>query len=136
MKKLLSLLLSVTLIAGVSVPAHAIETTTGEEPPQAEASPIAVVASLDELIEAAENAEEGDKIAVSATITLDGESFTPSKQVTLVRSEGFTSLKLFLISGNQAKYFSVFLAGVCVVFGWFNVAVPKFFKKSHTASSP
>ena len=86
MKKLLSLLLSVTLIAGVSVPAHAIETTTGEAPPQEEASPIAVVASLDELIEAAENAEEGDKIAVSATITLDGESFTPSKQVTLVVS--------------------------------------------------
>ena len=106
MKKLLSLLLSVTLIAGVSVPAHAIETTTGEAPPQEEASPIAVVASLDELIEAAENAEEGDKIAVSATITLDGESFTPSKQVTLVRSEGFTN-PLLSVSYNGGSIANV-----------------------------
>lgn len=106
MKKLLSLLLSVTLIAGVSVPAHAIETTTGEAPPQEEASPIAVVASLDELIEAAENAEEGDKIAVSATITLDGESFTPSKQVTLVRSEGFTN-SLLSVSYNGGSIANV-----------------------------
>ena len=86
MKKLLSLLLSVALIVGVSVPAHAVETTTGEAPPQGEETPIAVVASLDELIKAADNAEEGDKIAVSATITLDGESFAPSEQVTLVRA--------------------------------------------------
>ncbi len=106
MKKLLSLLLSVTLIAGVSVPAHAIETTTGEAPPQEEASPIAVVASLDELIKAAENAEEGDKIAVSATITLDGESFTPSKQVTLVRSEGFTN-PLLSVSYNGGSIANV-----------------------------
>ena len=106
MKKLLSLLLSVTLIVGVSVPAHAIETTTGEAPPQEEASPIAVVASLDELIEAAENAEEGDKIAVSATITLDGESFTPSKQVTLVRSEGFTN-SLLSVSYNGGSIANV-----------------------------
>ena len=106
MKKLLSLLLSVTLIVGVSVPAHAIETTTGEAPPQEEASPIAVVASLDELIKAAENAEEGDKIAVSATITLDGESFTPSKQVTLVRSEGFTN-PLLSVSYNGGSIANV-----------------------------
>ena len=106
MKKLLSLLLSVTLIAGVSVPAHAIETTTGEAPPQEEASPIAVVASLDELIKAAENAEEGDKIAVSATITLDGESFTPSKQVTLVRSEEFTN-SLLSVSYNGGSIANV-----------------------------
>ena len=106
MKKLLSLLLSVTLIVGVSVPAHAIETTTGEAPPQEEASPIAVVASLDELIKAAENAEEGDKIAVSATITLDGESFTPSKQVTLVRSEGFTN-SLLSVSYNGGSIANV-----------------------------
>ena len=44
--------------------------------------------------------------------------------------------KLFLISGNQAKHFLVFLAGVCVVFRRFNVTIPKFFKKSHTAFSP
>ena len=106
MKKLLSLLLSVTLIVGVSVPAHAIETTTGEAPPQEEASPIAVVASLDELIKVAENAEEGDKIAVSATITLDGESFTPSKQVTLVRSEGFTN-SLLSVSYNGGSIANV-----------------------------
>lgn len=30
----------------------------------------------------------------------------------------------------------VFLAGVCVTFRRFNVTIPKFFKKSHTASSP
>ena len=47
-----------------------------------------------------------------------------------------SSQKLFLISGNQAKHFFVLLAGVCVVFRRFNVAIPKFFKKSHTASSP
>lgn len=106
MKKLLSLLLSVTLIVGVSVSAHAIETTVGEAPLQVEEAPIAVVASLDELIKAAENAEEGDKIAVSATITLDGESFTPSKQVALVRSEGFTN-SLLSVSYNGGSIANV-----------------------------
>ena len=106
MKKLLSLLLSVTLVVGLSIPACAVGTTKGEAPPQEEASPIAVVASLDELIKAAENAEEGDKIAVSATITLDGESFTPSKQVTLVRSEGFTN-PLLSVSYNGGSIANV-----------------------------
>lgn len=106
MKKLLSLLLSVTLVVGLSIPARAVGTTKGEAPPQEEASPIAVVASLDELIKAAENAEEGDKIAVSATITLDGESFTPSKQVTLVRSEGFTN-PLLSVSYNGGSIANV-----------------------------
>lgn len=106
MKKLLSLLLSVALIVGVSVPAHAVETTTGEAPPQGEETPIAVVASLDELIKAADNAEEGDKIAVSATITLDGESFAPSEQVTLVRAEGFTN-SLLSVSYNGGSIANV-----------------------------
>ena len=78
MKKLLSLLLSVALIVGVSVPAHAVETTVGETPLQVGEAPIAVVASLDELIKAAGNAGGGDKVAVSGTITLEGESFAPS----------------------------------------------------------
>ena len=40
------------------------------------------------------------------------------------------------VLNQELKHFLVFLAGVCVVFGRFNVAIPKFFKKSHTTSSP
>ena len=46
------------------------------------------------------------------------------------------SLKLFFVFGNQAKYFFVFLTSECVILRWFNITIPKLFKKLHTTSSP
>ena len=58
----------------------------------------------------------------------------PREQLLLLICHG--SLKLFFISSNQAKYFLVFLAGICVIFDWLNIAMSKFFQKAYTASSP
>ena len=45
-----------------------------------------------------------------------------------------TQLKAVL--EDQFQQFPVFFAGGCVILGWLDVAVPKFFKDSHTAPSP
>ena len=97
MKKLLSLLLVVTLVVGISIPARAIESTEPETPPQEETSPIAVVSSLDELIRAADNAKDGDKIALGKTIYINGETVSTDKEITLIRAEDFTSGNMVVI---------------------------------------
>ena len=59
-------------------------------------------------------------------LTLTNSIRIPREQFFLFIRHG--SLMLFFISGNQAKHFLVLLAGVCVVFGWFNGSIPKFFQ--------
>ena len=51
----------------------------------------------------------------------------------LVRHSGF---ELLFIPANQFQQLPVFFARGCVILGWLDVAVPKFFEDSHTASSP
>ena len=61
------------------------------------------------------------------SICVSGEQF-----FLFVRHGG---LELFFVPANQAKGFFIFLAGICVIVGCLDVAIPKFFQKSHTASS-
>lgn len=91
MKRLISILLTVCMVAGVSIPAHAIGTMEDEELPENELSPVQVVTTLDELQTAVESAEDGDTIALGQTIYINGETVSTDKAITIVRADSFTS---------------------------------------------
>lgn len=63
MKRLISILLTACMIAGVSIPAHAIGTMEDEALPETEQSTVEVVTTLDELQTAVESAADGATIA-------------------------------------------------------------------------
>lgn len=91
MKRLISILLTACMIAGVSIPAHAIGTMEDEILPETEQSTVEVVTTLDELQTAVESAADGDTIALGQTIYINGEIVSTDKAVTIVRADSFTS---------------------------------------------
>lgn len=91
MKRLISILLTVCMVAGVSIPAHAIGTMEDETLPETEQSTVEVVTTLDELQTAVESAEDGDTIAFGQTIYINGETVSTDKAITIVRADSFTS---------------------------------------------
>ena len=106
MKKLLSLLLSVTLVVGLSIPARAVEIAESEKPPHEGVSPMVVVSSLEELQSAVESAEDGDTIALGQTIYIYGETISTDKQITLVRANSFTKGSMIYINAGIIDGFS------------------------------
>ena len=106
MKKLLSLLLSVTLVVGLSIPARAVEIAESETPPHEGVSPMVVVSSLEELQSAIESAENGDTIALGQTIYIYGETISTDKQITLVRANSFTKGSMIYINAGIIDGFS------------------------------
>lgn len=106
MKKLLSLLLSVTLVVGLSIPARAVEIAESETPPHEGVSPMVVVSSLEELQSAVESAEDGDTIALGQTIYIYGETISTDKQITLVRANSFTKGSMIYINAGIIDGFS------------------------------
>ena len=95
MKRLIFIFLTVCMIIGVSVTAHAIETTGNEALTEDEPSTVKMVTSLDELQTAVESAEDGDTIALGQTIYINGEAVSTDKAVTIVRADSFTSGDMF-----------------------------------------
>ena len=91
MKRLISILLTACMIAGVSIPAHAIGTMEDEALPETEQSTVEVVTTLDELQTAVESAADGDTIAFGQTIYINGETVSTDKAITIVRADSFTS---------------------------------------------
>ena len=91
MKRLISILLTACMIAGVSIPAHAIGTMEDETLPETEQSTVEVVTTLDELQTAVESASDGDTIAFGQTIYINGETVSTDKAITIVRADSFTS---------------------------------------------
>lgn len=90
MKRLISVLLAVCLLAGGSISARAVDTVTGEVPPETETATVTAVSSLDELQGAVASAESGDTIALEDTIYINGETVSTDKEITLIRAEDFT----------------------------------------------
>lgn len=96
MRKIFSLLLAFALVLSMGTTALAMDDTEGGEQPQEEEQQTTVtVSTLDELIAAITAAEDGDTIALSAEILLDGISLETDKDVTLVRADTYESGLLF-----------------------------------------
>ncbi len=92
MRRILSLLLVFVLVLSMGTTALATEGIEGgEQPHEEEQQTTVTVGTLDELIAAIDAAEDGDTIAISATIKFDGRNLVSDKDITLVRAENFSS---------------------------------------------
>ena len=92
MKKMLSLLLVFALVLSTITSAFAADGTEGgEQPQESEQQTTVTVATLDELQTAVAAAENGDTIALSAEIKLDGVPLETEKDITLVRADTYES---------------------------------------------
>lgn len=106
MKRILSMTIALALVLSLATTAFATE--GGEpplEPPQEETqqgeTPV-VVSTLEELQAAVAAAEDGDTIAVSAEVTLDGVALETDKDITITRADTYGSGALFRMK-NGAK---------------------------------
>lgn len=106
MKRILSMTIALALVLSLATTAFATE--GGEqplEPPQEETqqeeTPV-VVSTLEELQAAVTAAEDGDTIAVSAEITLDGVTLTTDKNIAVTRADTYASGAFFRMK-NGAK---------------------------------
>ena len=97
-KAILIVLMALVLV----IPAYAAEGDAAtDQPIHQEQEPI-VVATLEELQAAIDVAEDGDTIALDATIKMmDGDSLVTDKHITFVRHEGFTG-RMIEVYGNGA----------------------------------
>ena len=103
--------LTVLIALMLAVPAYAVENDPGIDQPiqqEQEKEPV-VVASLDELQEAIDAAEDGDTIAISQEIQLTGQILTTDKQINLIRSADYNGNVLRINNGTIIDNFT-FLA--------------------------
>ena len=97
MRKLISMILAVCLLAGVSISANAVDMESNEVPLKTDTSTVEVVLNLDELQDAVTTAKNGDTIALGQTIYINGETVSTDKEITLIRADGFTSGNMLVI---------------------------------------
>lgn len=96
MKKMLSLLIVFALLLSASTSAFATESMEGgEQPQESEIQTTVTVGTLDELQAAIAAAEDGDTIAISAEITLDGVALETDKDITIIRADTYESGAFF-----------------------------------------
>lgn len=96
MKKMLSLLLVFALALSMVTSAFATDNIEGgEQPQESENQTTVTVGTLDELQTAVTAAEDGDTIAISAEITLDGVALGTDKDITITRADTYASGALF-----------------------------------------
>jgi len=102
MKKIMSLLVALCVFTGTLLPAYAVEPVESE-PSQTEAleNSIPVVATYEDLVTAVEAAGNGDSIALSQTIYIDGQSLTTDKEITIIRANDFDSGYMFSITNGE-----------------------------------
>lgn len=101
MKKMLSLLLVFALVLSMITSAFAAEGIEGGEQPQESEQQTTVTAgTLEELETAIAAAEDGDTIAISAEITLDGVALETDKDITLVRADTYESGSFFRLKNS------------------------------------
>lgn len=102
MKKLICWMLTLTMAVACALPVAAADVEPGEGTPAP-----AVVNTIAELMEAIEDAEDGDTINVGNTMALPGDMTigTEEKHITLMRDESFTDECFFFIPANVAITF-------------------------------
>lgn len=92
MKKMLSLLLVFALLLStVTSTFAAYDIEGGKQSQESENQTTVTVSTLEELETAIAAAEDGDTIALSATIQFDGRNLISDKDITLVRAENFSN---------------------------------------------
>lgn len=103
MRKMLSLLLVFALVLSMVTSAFAAEGIEGgEQPQESETQTTITVGTLDELQAAIAAAEDGDTIAISGEIMLDGVALETDSDITLVRADTYESGAFFRMK-NGAK---------------------------------
>lgn len=101
MKRLLSFALIACLMFGTAIPARAAEESEENAVPEEPAEEMVTVSTFEELTAAIEAADDGDMIAVSQTILVNGESIFTEKSITIVRSVEFESGYMFSAKGGS-----------------------------------
>lgn len=101
MKRLLSFALIACLMFGTAIPARAAEESEGNAVPEEPVEELVTVSTLEELTAAIEAADDGDTIAISQTILVNGESIFTEKNITIVRSVEFESGYMFSAKGGS-----------------------------------
>lgn len=92
MKKMLSFLLVFALLLSTVTSAFAADDIEGgKQSQESENQTTVTVSTLEELETAIAAAEDGDTIALSATIQFDGRNLISDKDITLVRAENFSN---------------------------------------------
>lgn len=92
MKRIFSLLLVFALVLSIGVTVYATEGIEGgEQPQEPEQQTTVTVSSLEELETAIATAEDGDSIAISTEIMLDGVALETDSDITLVRADTYVS---------------------------------------------
>ena len=92
MRRLFSLLVGIALVLSMATAAYAVEGMEGGEQPQVpENQSTVTVGTLEELQAAVAAADDGDTIAISAEIRLDGVTLETEKNITLVRADTYGS---------------------------------------------
>lgn len=90
MKRTFSFLLVLALMLSMITSAFAADDIEGSEQPQeSENQTTVTVGTLEELETAIATAEDGDSIAISGEITLDGVTLVTDKDITLVRADTY-----------------------------------------------
>lgn len=109
MKRTLCFLLVLALMVSMITSAFAADDTEGgEQPQEAENQTTVTVGTLEELEIAIAAAEDGDTIAISAEIMLDGVALETDKDITLVRADTYVSGAYFRMkSGAKLSGFSL-----------------------------
>lgn len=103
MKRTLCFLLVLALMVSMITSAFAADDTEGgEQPQESENQTTVTVGTLEELETAIVAAEDGDTIAISAEITLDGVVLETDSDITLVRADTYVSGAYFRMK-NGAK---------------------------------
>ena len=103
MKKMLTLLLVLALLLSTATSAYAADITEDNEQTRVSESQIVTVGTLEELETAIAAAADGDTIAISAKIMLDGVVLETKKDITLVRSDTYKSGVLFRMEKFETK---------------------------------
>lgn len=108
MKRTLNFLLVFALVLSTVTSAFAADGTEGSEQLQeSENQTTVTVETLDELQTAVAAAEDGDTIAISTEITLDGVALETDKDITIVRADTYESgLLMRLQNGAKLSGFS------------------------------
>lgn len=101
MKKMLSLLLVFMLVLSTVTSAFAADDIEGgEQPQESENQTTVTVSTLEELETAIAAAEDGDTIAISAEITLDGVALETDSDITIVRADTYESGSFFRLKNS------------------------------------
>lgn len=101
MKRIFSLLLVFALVLSIGVTVYATEGIEGgEQPQEPEQQTTVTVSSLEELETAIATAEDGDSIAISTEIMLDGVALETDSDITLVRADTYESGSFFRLKNS------------------------------------